>query len=148
MLALCGCCETQKANVSLEKRQEAVANEIVSIEYGFGDALLQLNNTNIVGFTTKMQPLADRLEKISKELDTLGPFPSDLREFTLKKLDDTEKTLPHIKPLQPEAVKIIPVMQKYVSAWISVTDKAGLLIEAKGELPGINTNGMELPGHP
>jgi hypothetical protein len=130
-----------RTNGVLEK-QEAIAKEIVFVEREFGDAVVQLNHTNTVGFMAKVEPLVGRLEKASKELDTLGPFPAGLRDATLKKLDDAEKTLPHLGPLQPEAVKIAPVMGKYVSAWSSVMDKAGLLIEAKGASSGNNTNGQ------
>ena len=126
----------------LIERQEALAKEIELVEHDFGDAVFQLNNTNSVGFVAKVEPLVDRLEKISKELDTLGPFPASLRDATLKSLGDVEKTLPHLAPLQPEAVKITPVMEKYVSAWSSVMDKARLLIEAQREPSGINTNGQ------
>jgi hypothetical protein len=122
------------------KSQEAVAREIVLVEHDFGDAIFQLNNTNTVGFVSTMEPLTDRLEKISKELDMLGPFPTGLREATLKKLDSAEKNMPHLGTLQPEAAKIAPVMEKYVSAWSSVMDKAGLLVGAKGESSSINTN--------
>jgi hypothetical protein len=135
-----------RTNGVIEK-QEAIAKEIVFVEHDFGDAVFQLNNTNAVGFMAKVDPLVDRLEKISKELDTLGPFPAGLRDTTLKKLDDTEKTLPHLGPLQPEAVTITPVMEKYVSVWSSVMGKAGLLIAAKGESPGINPNGQKRVAH-
>lgn len=116
---------------SVLKSQEAIAKEILSIEYAVGDAMSKLNNTNAVDFVTKVEPLTDRLGKISKELDALGPFPVGLRDATLKKLDDAEKKMPHPGSLQPEAAKIIaPIMDKYLSAWISVTDKADLLVEA------------------
>ncbi len=130
-----------RKNGVLEK-QEAIAKEIVFVEHDFGDAVFQLNNTNAVGFLAKVDPLVDRLEIISKELETLGPFPVGLRDATLKKLNDAEMTLPYLGPLQPEAVKITPVMDKYISAWSSVMDRAGLFVGAKGESSGINTNGQ------
>jgi len=149
MLALFGCCEQKQVENSLEKRQEAIAKEIDSIEYAAGDALLRLNNTNAVNFAAEMNSLSDRLDKISKELDILGPFPASLREATLKKLDDVEKALlPRlqikIKSMspQPEVGEIMaPAVARYLSAGTSVKDKAGLLIGTKGESSGLNTNG-------
>lgn len=137
------------------KNQEAIAKEIVSIEYAFGDAMVQLNNTNAVVFVAEVESLADRLDKISKELDALGLFPAGLREATLKKLNDDGEALAQLiqsrkasgslKPgsLQPEVAKITdPAVDKYFSAMAPVMRKAGLLIEAKREASGINTNGQ------
>ena len=147
MLALCGCCEAQKTNVSLEKRQEAIAKEIISIEYTFGETVFQLNNTKAVGFVVKAESLTDRLDKTSKELDTLGRFPIGLRKATLEKLDDDEKALAKLTSskkidlLQPEAVKItMPAAAKYFSARASVIRKAGLYWSNS-----IDTNGVEPP---
>lgn len=136
------------------KNQEAIAKEIVSIEYAFGNAVVQLNDTNAVSFVAEVKSLSDRLDKISKELDTLGPFPAGLREATLKKLDDDEKAITQVSPsrttagsLQPEAVKIIePAVDRYFSARASVVMKAGVFVEAKGGASGESgsemTNGV------
>jgi hypothetical protein len=56
------------------KSQEAIATEILSIQYTVGDAMFQLNNTNAIGFVAKVEPLADRLEKISKSLSENSLF--------------------------------------------------------------------------
>ena len=130
------------------RTQESIAKEIVSIDYAFGDALLRLNNTNAVNFAAETDSLSDRLDKISNELDALGPFPASLREATLIKLDSVEKALS--QPLQikieslspqPEVGEIIaPAVARCLSSRLSVKDKAGLLVEAKGGSSGINTN--------
>lgn len=135
---------------SAVRSQEAIAKEILSIEYNLGDEMVQLNNTNAVGFVAKVKALAERLDQISKELDGLGPFPPDLRKATLKKLDDAEKVLAQLfqsrkssDSLQPEDAKTInPVMEKYLSAWISVLEKARLFIEAKKEVSAADANGQ------
>ena len=156
ILVLCESCDSQKASVSLDKHQEAIANEIVSIEYAGGDALLRLNNTNAVNFVAEMDSFSDRLDKISKELDMLGSFPPSLREATLKKLDAVEKALSprlqikvkSISP-QPEFGEIIAsALARNMSANLSVKDKAGLLIETNVNPVDLNTNGMKPPNHP
>jgi hypothetical protein len=119
------------------KTQEAIAREIPSIEYAFADAMF---HTNAIVIVADLQPLVDRLEKISKELDALGPFPDGLREATTKKLIDVDKNLYRLSqskkpgPLQPETAKVIdPVVDRYFSAWASVMMKAGLEIKAEKE---------------
>lgn len=120
------------------RRQEAIAKEIISIQHAFGDAVLHLDNTNATNFVAKVGVLADRLEKISEELDSLGSFPARLREATLKKLDDDEKAFSqHEKStvrndsLQSEVAKItVPAADRYFLVSGSVMMKAGLLIEA------------------
>jgi len=132
------------------KSQESIAKEIVSIEYSFGDAMLRLNNTNAVNFAAEMDSLSDHLDKISKELDALGTFRPELRETTLKKLDDVEKALFQRLQIkiesvsqQPEVGEIIaPAVARCLSARLSVKDKAGLLIETPGASSGINTKGQ------
>ncbi|OQB89170.1 MAG: hypothetical protein BWX84_02546 [Verrucomicrobia bacterium ADurb.Bin118] len=119
--------------------QEALAKEIVSIQHDFGDAMLHLDNTNATNFVAKVGVLADRLEKISEELDRAGSFPASLREATLKKLDDDEKAFAQLWKstvrndlLQPEVAKITdPAVDRFFSVSGSVMMKAGLLIEAK-----------------
>ena len=126
------------------ENQEAIAKEIVSIEHAFGDAMLQFNNTNTVAFVTEVKSLTERLDRLSKEFDVTGTFPIGLREATLKQMDDIEKTSPHPRPLRPEDAKdvdtITSVTEKYISVWVSVTDKAGLSIGAKGEASGVDAN--------
>jgi hypothetical protein len=124
-------------------RKEAIAKEIISIQYAFGDAVLHLRDTGATIFVAKVEALADRLERIAAELDRLGSFPASLREATLKRLDDDEKALPQLVknrtrsgPLPPEIAKITnPAVDRYFSASGSVMLKAGLLIEAKGDSP-------------
>jgi hypothetical protein len=149
MLCFYGCCEPQKANNSFEKRQEAIAKEIVFIQYDFTDAFLHINDTNAVSLVAKTESLADRLDKISKELDTLGRFPLSLRKATLKKMDDDEKVLAKLSPrfeqgsLKPETVQIMEtVFEKFFSASEPVDMKAGLYYN------GTDTNGVELTDHP
>ena len=130
-----------------------MANEIISIQYAYGDAFAQLNDNNAVEFAAKVESLADRLEQISKELDAVGPFPADLREATIKKLIDANKAMEQLlrskngsgllrnTPLPLNALEIIrPVIKKYFAAWVSVRTKARLYIEAADGLPGIHTN--------
>lgn len=131
--------------------QEAIAKEIVSIQHVFGDAILYLDNTNATNFVAKVGALADRLERISEELDRLGSFPASLRETTLKKLDDDEKSFAQFggstaryDSLQPEVAKITShAVDRFFSVSGSVMMKAGLLIEAREKSSGINTNGQE-----
>jgi len=151
MLALCGCCETQKANVALEKRQAAIANEIVS---NYTKAILNCKNTNAADFVTTSDSLANRLEVISKELDKSGPLPMDLRKATLEKLADLDKKEVFEQNKMPPILQaqltntIIPIMQRYMSAWLSVMPKAGLVTDAKGNLVDVDTNYVEQPSHP
>jgi len=142
MLAFCGCYETQKACVSLHERQEAVANEIVSIESDYTKALVSLNNANATDFVIKANSLADRLEAISKELDTLGLFSMDLRKATLAKMDKLENDDKDFAKLRQNVMKldlqlkvaetVTPAMDRYLSASVDVNDKVGLLLDAKG----------------
>ena len=149
MLFLYGCCEPLKTNNSTEKRQEAIANEIVSIQYDFDDAFFHINDTNAVSLATKAESLANHLDKISKELDTLGRFPLSLRKATLKKMDNDEKAFSKLLPvselgsLRPETVKIMETaFERYYSAAEPVNMKAGLYYN------GTDTNGVELKEHP
>lgn len=149
MLCLYGCSEPKKADGSLEKRQEAIAKEIVLIQYAFADAVFHLNNTNAVSFVAKAESLADRLDKISNELDILGRFPMSLRKATLKKLDGDDKAfakdIPRIPSgsLRPEVAKITnPAVERFFSASVPVGMKAGLYYS------GTDTNGVELIDHP
>jgi F0F1-type ATP synthase membrane subunit b/b' len=142
VVVFCGCCETQKASVSLHERQEAVANEIVSIESDYTKALVSLNNANATNFVIKANSLADRLEAISKELDTLGLFSMELRKATLAKMDKLEnddKDFAKLRQngmkldLQPKVAETVtPIMERYLSASVDVNDKVGLLLDAKG----------------
>ena len=57
------------------KSQEAIAKDIVSIERAFGDAVIRVDNTNdATAFAAKVESWVNRLDQISKELDTLGSF--------------------------------------------------------------------------
>jgi hypothetical protein len=153
-LILCGCCASQKADVFLEKQQEAIATEIVSIQHAFVEVMIQLNNTNAAAFATKADHLINRLDKILKDLDTLGRFPMDLREATLKKLgeDDkaSEKLLQSAKvssspQLQPEVLKILESRyERYFSAFGSIDMKAGLYYYTTNST---DTNGVEYSHH-
>ena len=120
-------------------KQEAIAKEIISIQYAFGDAVLHLDDTRAAGFVVKVEALADRLEGIAAQLDRLGPLPVKLREYTLKRLDDDEKALAKLgksrtrsRSLPPEIAKITnAAVDRYFRVSGSVMLKAGLLIEAK-----------------
>jgi hypothetical protein len=148
MLVLFGCGEQKQGENSLEKRQEAIAKEIVSIQYDFTDALFHINDTNAVSLLAKTESLTDRLDKISKELDTVGRFPLSLRKATLKKMDDDEKVYAKLMPkfkqgsLQPETIITMEtVFEKYHSASEPVEMKAGLYYN------GTDTNGVDLKDH-
>jgi hypothetical protein len=149
MLAIMGCSEPHRINNSAEKRQEAIANEIVSIANDFLDAFTHINDTNAVSLMVKTESLTERLDKMSKELDTLGRFPLSLREATLEKLDVDEKVFAKLSPifeqgtLKPETVKIMEtVFEKYFSASKPIEMKAGLYYN------GTDTNGVALKKHP
>jgi hypothetical protein len=139
MLALTGCSGPQKSGISPNSSHAAIAKEIVSIHNTFGNALLQLNNTNVAIFVAEAESCSSRLEMISKELDVLGPFPTRLRETTRKAMDDAEKAHARIAqiqmasappPLQPEAAKILEQLgDRFFSAWGEVQMKAGLDID-------------------
>jgi hypothetical protein len=137
MLSLFGCCETRRTDNSVEKRQEAIAKEIISISQDFTDAFFHMNDTNAVSLMAKTESLAGRLDKISDELDTLGRFPLSLRKATLNKMDDDEKVYAKFMPrfkqgsLQPETIKTMEtVFERYMSASQSVEMKAGFITMA------------------
>jgi len=121
------------------REQEAIAKEIAAIQHAFGDAMFHLDNANATNFVAKVGVLADRLGKISEELDRVGSFPTSLREATLKKLDDDENAFAQLgkgavrnDSLQPEVAKITdPAVDRFFSVSGSVMMKAGLLVEAK-----------------
>jgi hypothetical protein len=115
------------------RNQKVIAKEIVSILYAFGEALARADNTDAEGFATEVDLLSSRLENISKELDTLGPFPPNLRKATRKEIDEKGKDIAHLRkeavsrPLQPEALRITEnAGERFFQAWGSVAAKAGL----------------------
>ena len=124
-------------------KQEAIANEIISIQSAFGDAVIHLDDASAASFVVKVEALAGRLEGIAVQLDKLGPLPVNLREATLKRLDDDEKALAKLgksrtksRPLSPQIAEITnPAVDRYFSINGSVMSKAGLLIEAKRDAP-------------
>jgi len=116
------------------RKQDVVAKEIISIQYAFLDAVMNLNNTNASSFATKVKSLTDRVFLISKELDVLGPFPQSLREETLIKLNNAEKSNVSLHKnrdgagtLKPEISSITnPLVNDFISAMTGVMMKAGL----------------------
>ena len=141
MLVIFGCCEQKPVENSVEKRQEAIAKEIVSNWHDFSDAFFHINDSNAVNLVAKAESLANRLDKISIELETVGRFPLSLRKATLKKMDDDEKAFAKLKQesLKPETVKTMEtVFERYMSAAYSVEMKAGLYYN------GTDTNGVDL----
>jgi hypothetical protein len=150
VLLLTSCRQPGARNTEKAERQETIAKEIVSIESSFCVDLVQLNNANAVDFVAKVESLAGRLDEISKELDTLGPFPKALRADTLKKLEDADKIFAKKNqsrtssfPLEPKAAKTIePSGTRCFSAMAPVMMKAGLYFDAAGGVPDIDTDGQ------
>ena len=146
ILALCGCHKTGETSDSPHDRQAAIAREITDIEFRFAEAVFQLNNTNAADFVAEAESLANHLQKISNDLDTLGPLPVGLRDTTLKKLNDTE-AINKLKlskktsvTLRPEVAKITdPAVERYFSESASVMMKAGLVTDAKGNPIDVKT---------
>jgi hypothetical protein len=71
----------------------------------------------------------------------------DLRKAVLEKLHNDEKDLAKFRndgwlmSLQPEVDKAInPVMKRYMSVWVSVAIKIGLLTDARGNPVDLYTN--------
>lgn len=139
ILTLCGCNKVQESKDSTQKRQAAIADEIAAIELTFVKAVLNLNNENAESFVVEAGFLADNLHKISLELDKLGPLPADLRDATLKKLNDPE-AMNKLKQsnktnivLRPEVAKVTtPAFERFISESTGVEMKAGLVTDAKG----------------
>jgi hypothetical protein len=120
------------------KRQKALAEEIVSVQNAFGEALVRASKTKGVSFPSDVDPLSGRLEKVSKELDTIGPLPSSLREIIGKAIDDKGKDiLKRVRknlsgPMQPEIQRNYEdAGDRYFRGWGEVCAKAGLDMEAK-----------------
>ena len=118
---------------SIRKRQDAIANEIVSLHYSFAKALSLVNNTNAVEFPTIVKPLSNRLREVFSELDALGPFPLFLRESTLKQIEDDGQLIlkeGRDRPSNPWTTEsdsiITPIVTEFFEASNSVTKKAGL----------------------
>ena len=115
------------------RSQRDLAKEIVSIIYAFGEALARADNTDGASFASEVDLLSSRLEKISKELDTLGPFSPSLREATRKEIDDKGRIIAQLRskavsrPLQPEILRLTEnAGDRFFQAWGSVAAKAGL----------------------
>jgi hypothetical protein len=97
----------------------------------FGKAVVRTDKTD---WASDVDLLSTRLENISEELDTLGPFPPGLREATKKQIDAkgqlitqrSQTTEP--RPLLPPAILKAndSAADRFFEAWGSVSFKAGL----------------------
>ena len=136
------------------RSHQAIAREIYSIQLEFKAALLNLGKTNAQVFAAEVERLADRLDIVSRDLDRQGAFSSSLREATLKKIDDSDKSFAalaekriQVGALQDDDAKIVsPAVTRYFDIWASVSDKAGLVIPAQGASGKRNNKGSDLRG--
>lgn len=131
--------EDVRANGTV-RSHESIAREIISIGHSFGEAVVQVTNTDdAVAFAAKVDSFVSRLDEISRELDSVGPFSAGLRDAILKELDIKGRTIADLNqhksasdPLNSEAAKVLgDAADKYFPAWLSVAMRAGLTYETK-----------------
>jgi hypothetical protein len=118
---------------SVAKKQRDLSDEIVSVELDFAKALEHANKTVGASFAADVDKLSARLEKVSKELDTLGSFSSDLQDETRKRIDDNGNKISQLtrniswRPMQPNTQKLTEQAgDRYFQVWGDVCNKAGI----------------------